>query len=484
MASKNAWTGRFLCWDDALLAEKQGVSVRMHKPQKKNIALACDSEWEGSHNGYGSIVRLGDVYRLYYRACPFSLPVEGELSERSVICVAESADGIHFTKPSLHIYSYNGSDANNIVYDNGGYVDNFSVFYDENPACPKEERFKALSELMDKEGRHLCCFYSEDGYHFRRGADIPVIGTFDSFNVVFWDKETEQYFVYYRSYHRRSGEEIADFMTTDLVRDVRDIRLATSKDFRSWEYRGRVCFAEGQGDAPLYTNQIGKYYREEGTFLGLPVRYTDRVGEKENFAHMALWDYREKVIARYGRGGTAITDTLVMTSEDGLCFNRRDESFFNQGAENRYNWWYGGGYSVYGLVETPAEEEGASPEISLYFGENYRTKNVDFRRYTLRLDGFFSFRADAAGGFVLTRPLTLGEGELYLNFATGGAGGVTVTLLDEEGKPLAGYQSYEMFGDATHRPVAFEKPLSALRGKRVALRFALRDADLYSFCFV
>ena len=62
---------------------------------------------------------------------------------------------------------------------------------------------------------------------------------------------------------------------------------------------------------------------------------------------------------------------------------------------------------VYGLLETEAEEEGAPNEISFYVGENYRIKNVNFRRYTVRLDGFFSWRAPYRGGEILTKPVPI-----------------------------------------------------------------------------
>jgi hypothetical protein len=41
-----------------------------------------------------------------------------------------------------------------------------------------------------------------------------------------------------------------------------------------------------------------------------------------------------------------------------------------------------------------------------------------------------------------------------------------------------------MFGDTVDRPVEFEKPLSALKGKTVRLKFEMKDAHLYSFAFV
>jgi hypothetical protein len=117
-------------------------------------------------------------------------------------------------------------------------------------------------------------------------------------------------------------------------------------------------------------------------------------------------------------------------------------------------------------------------------GENYRIKGVNFRRYTIRLDGFFSWTAPYRGGEVLTKPITLDGGEMQLNFATSALGGVIVSVCDENGDALEGYRSYTMFGDTVDRPVEFEKPLSTLQGKTVRLKFEMKDAHLYSFAFV
>ena len=480
---------RFFCWDLSEVEKHEGITLVAHKPQKRNLALICDAEWEGVHNGYGSLVRVGETYRLYYRADASRCLTDGTLSRgKGVVCVAESRDGgITFRKPILGKHSYGGTRATNIVFEREGRVDNFSVFYDENPSCPEEERFKALSEWMDEnKGRHLCCYVSADGYDFTRAADIPVKGTFDSFNVLLWDDVRKLYFVYYRSYHREDGSEAPDdnFMSVDVVRDVRDVRVATSPDFTHWTEHGRITFAEGEKDISLYTNQIMKYPRAEDLFIGFPVRYRDRAGEKQNFSHMPLGDLHEKMTAAFGRGGTALTDAVIMTSHDGRKFHRRDEAFLTPGPEARDNWWYGDCYTVYGMIETPAEEEGASDVLSFYVGEGYRVKNVHFRRYTLRLDGFFSYFAPMAGGHVLTKPMRVTGDALEVNFATSACGGMQISLCDAEGLPIPGYESYEMFGDSTARAVAFEQPLSALRGKEVRLAIRLADAHLYSFAFV
>ncbi len=476
---------RYLCWDEKLIEKKGGAQVLAHRPEKKNLALTCDSEWEGPHNGYACIVKTGKTYRMYYRACAMRQKTDGTIQHaKGVICMAESRDGgITFRKPNIGKYEYNGTKNNNIVFDREGEIDNFSVFYDENPACPDDEKFKALSEINlghDNGGTKLIYYASADGVDFREVRYLDVAGTFDSFNIGFWDVETEQYFLYYRAFHSKDG--VDKFSWRGIKKDdIRDIRVATSKDFLVWEKHGRIALEEGQEDYPLYTNQITKYRRAENTFIGFPVRYIDRADESESFRYMPLADRHAKITEHFGREGTALTDCVIMTSQDGLKFNRRDEAFMTPGVENRNNWWYGNCYTVHGLVETEAEEEGAPKEISFYMGENYRIKNVNFRRYTLRQDGFFSWKAPYRGAEVLTKPIVIGGEEMLLNFATSAAGGIRVYVCDENGNELEGYESYTVFGDSVDRPVEFAKPLAEIAGKTVRLKFKMKDADIYSF---
>ena len=138
---------------------------------------------------------------------------------------------------------------------------------------------------------------------------------------------------------------------------------------------------------------------------------------------------------------------------------------------------------LYGLIETRSEYQGAPNEISLFRNENYRIKDIEFRRYTLRLDGFFSWFGGYGGATALTKPLLVEGDTLKVNFATSAAGGMTVSLCDEDGAELDGYVSYVMFGDSVDRTVEFDRPLSDIRGKSVRLKITLSDAHLYSFIF-
>lgn len=478
---------RFLCWDKKLIEKEENLLLFPHKPEKKNIALLCDDEWEGVHNGYGCTVRVGDTIRLYYRAATEKIIITENAPNNgggtNVICVAESRDGITFKKPNIGHYEYNGTTYNNIVFMREKEIDNFSVFYDNNPACPENKKFKALAAEYTDGKALLRCYLSADGYAFREGAVLPLYGSFDSFNLAFWDEETNQYFLYFRAFHPVGKPEEAqdDIIKSD---DVRDVRLATSKDFKEFTTHGCIRFEEGQEETPLYTNQIEKYYRAKGTFIGFPVRYTDRKEEYESFEDMPLADQRAATVKKYGRTGTAITDCLFMTSSDGYTFNRRDEALLTPGPEARNNWRYGNCYTAHGIVETAAEEEGASNEISIYATENYRMKNANFRRYTIRLDGFYSWFGSYKGAEILTKPITVTGERLSVNFASSCAGGMKIALCDEGGSPLEGFTSATLFGDSTDRTVRFAGDPKALVGKAVRLKITLKDCHLYSFAFI
>ena len=103
---------RLLCWDASLIEKNDGISIVMNKPEKKNIALMGDCEWEGVHNGYAAVVQTKDCLRLYYRADATRQKIVYDNVEgiHGVICVAESRDGgITFRKPNIGKYEYSYS---------------------------------------------------------------------------------------------------------------------------------------------------------------------------------------------------------------------------------------------------------------------------------------------------------------------------------------------------------------------------------------
>lgn len=357
------------------------------------------------------------------------------------------------------------------------------MFKDENPACAADARYKGLvlASPTDKKStlpaRGLLPFKSPDGLRWTPMMEKQVItgDAFDSPNLAFWDGERGEYRAYWR------------YVTSGVSGNggIRGIKTATSKDFVNWSEGVKLEYP-GAPTEQLYTNQVKPYHRAPHIFVGLPARYLDR-GMSDSIRALPDKEHRELRATGLPRAATALTETLLMTSRDGLKFHRWQEAFLRPGIERAGTWAYGDHFVGWHPVETRSSLEGAPNELSIYSIENYWTgKGNTLRRYTLRMDGFVSVNAPMSGGEVVTKPLTFTGSKLTLNFSTSAAGGVQVEIQDAAGKAFPGFALNDcppIFGDSIERAVTWkvESNLEKLASRLVRLRFALKDADLYAF---
>jgi hypothetical protein len=412
-----------------------GASLKLHKPEPKEMVFVADEPWEGNTSAYFTIFQDGDRYRMYYRGSHFNEETK-QPAHREVTCYAESKDGIHWEKPDLGLFEFNGSKANNIVWDGMG-THCFTPLKDENPACPPEARYKAISRGSPK---GLYAFQSPDGIHWQLASQKAVIteGAFDSQNLAFWDGRLGKY----REYHRgfRDG--------------VRDIMTSVSDDFLTWTKPEYLSYS----DAPqehLYTNAIRPYFRAPQLLIGFPTRYQPRTQQVE---------------------------PTFMTSRDGRTFHRWAEEVIPITAPqdrdgNRSN------YMTWGLAQLPGDEK-----LSVYATEAYYTgPGSRVRRFTYRVDGFASLHAGEEAGELVTRPFTFTGKELTLNYSAEEGGVVRVELLDAEHRPLAGFSakdSQALAGDSLEASVVWKGgDLSRFAQSPVRLRLMVKNADVFAFRF-
>lgn len=457
--------------DDYLIERMEGATLRMHAPIPREIVITHDDAWEGSGTGYHTIFQDGRLYRMYYKAWQLTpTPGKVEIPHDTFAAYAESLDGIHWVKPCLGLYEFEGSNENNIIWMGKGGHD-FTPFRDNNPACKPDEQYKALAYGPEPHGAYA--FKSVDGIHWSFLQDAPVItgAAFDTQNLAFWDSIRGEYRAYVR----------------DFKNGVRGIRTTTSKDFRNWAPLEWLEYP-GAPEEALYTNQIKPYFRAPHLFIGFPARYVDR-GWSPSMEALPMLEHRQLRASGQQRYGTAITDSLLMTSRDGIVFRRWDEAFLRPGLRTADNWAYGDNYLAWHTVVTKSELEHAPDELSLYATESYWTgTGSKLRRYTLRIDGFVSVHAPLSGGEFTTKPLVFQNNHLVLNFATSAAGSIRIEIQDTEGNPIDGFSiddAPEIFGDDIERIAPWKdgRDLESLVAKPVRLRFVLRDADLYSIRF-
>jgi hypothetical protein len=506
---------RELFVDDYLIEKLDDARRVLHHPTPREISLVRNRPWEGNASGKVTVFQDGDLYRMYYRGRQWLKT--GVNGHPTVICYAESKDGVTWRRPDLGLVEFNGSKKNNIVWD-ARETNDFMVFKDPNPDCPPEFAYKAVGRTYSEDhGKNtaLFAFGSPDGIHWKLIQKEPIAsgGAFDSTNLAFWDESRGQYRAYFRG-HRGY---------------VRHIRTVTSPDFVKWSKPVFLKLKSASSDqvptekfAPslvnqLYTNQISPYYRAPHILLGFPTRYVD-YGWTESTRQLPQLDFRKRKIKLGGkRAGTAMTDGMFMSSRDGRNFQIWQESFRRPGIQRPGSWFYGDNYQNWGLVETASQFPGAPNELSVYVSEAYKSqfaKSPDektaayvgeayglsdgdstqlphvnrLRRYTLRIDGFVSIQAPFSGGELITKPLQFNGSQLEINFSTSAAGGVRIEVQDAKGTPIPGFaldDCHKQFGDQLDRVVSWKQgaDVSSLAGKPVRLRFELQDTDLYSFQF-
>ena len=181
------------------------------------------------------------------------------------------------------------------------------------------------------------------------------------------------------------------------------------------------------------------------------------------------------------RYGLAISDTLFMTSRDGLNWKRYPEAFVRPGPEHPTNWMYGSVYFSNGLIETKSAHPGCDDELSFFCAENrWSDKPAQIYRYTIRMDGFVSQFAPYPEANLVTKPFIFEGKDLYANFSTSAYGNMRFRLRDMDGNRI---ESCETFGDSTDRRIRFGGDVAAFAGKPVVLSVNMCDADLYSIIF-
>ena len=438
--------------DGFLIEKMDGAELALHAPEARNIALDFDRPWEGNTCCYVTVFQDGQVFRMYYRGTNHDFAGQEE-SHEAVVCLAESPDGIKWSRPDLGLFEFGGSKQNNIVWMGTG-SHNFAPFKDTNPDARPEALYKALGSSDSPVG--LAAFASPDAIHWSLMQRDPVItkGAFDSQNLAFWDSLRGHYVAFFR----------------DFRNDVRDVKTCTSHDFVNWTEPQWLDY----GDAPpehLYTNAIVPYLRAPHIFLGFPKRFLRE---------------RKRILDHADPG---VSDGLFMTSRDGLHWHRWTEAFIRPGLQPE-RWVNRNNMTAWGTLATKSDVSGMPEELSVYSTENYysMTGPCRLRRFALRMDGFVSAHAPYAGGEFTTRPLIFEGHELVINYSTSAAGSIRVEVADTDGKPIPGFELEKcpgIYGDDIERAVEWEdgEGLDRLAGRPVRLRFVLKDADLFSMRF-
>lgn len=493
MQARQLGSRRELFVDDDFFLTTGTAVFDLHKPVMREVALKRDGAGDDAWTSYYNIIFDGEKYMMYYTAHGWEGEMEGKWPHQH-ICCAESRDGVHWEKPNYGIYEFHGTTDNNIVYLlKDDLLDNFGAMYDTNPACPADEKYKALAERVINDKVVLNAVTSPDGVHWTDRGTVITEGTFDSLNTCYYDEEAGKYHAYVRSWEthipsRNLGESDEQLdQTPKGAEKTRTVSAFISEDFYHWTPLGPLDFADRPA-YQLYSNNIAPYYRAPQFIFGFPTRYFDRTYEPilHEIGHHRWLSAEEFGPDSCIRSETSMTDGLFMSSRDGVNFKRFDDTpFFPSGIEGRRNWIYGDAYPCHGMVQSPSDREGEPDEISMFVPD---TLYGVLRRCTIRLDGFVSLHAGYTETELLTKPFIFEGSRLEFNYRTTVAGYFRAELLDEYKNPFPGLSMsdcWDMYGDTVSRDVCWNgrRDVSAAAGKKCYMRIRMKECDLFSFRF-
>ncbi len=458
---------RQLFLDDVGIDSMEKLERVVHEANRHpaNPVLKPDTPWEQVCSVYGTAMYDEDasLFKLWYLTIPrdrglkpIKLPTHERAPHTTLAAYAESPDGVHWTKPKLNLFPYDGSTENNLL-DIGVYnCEGISVLHDPRDDDP-QRRWKAVYwdhgsgdwEVRDgkpysKPGPRdgFCVAFSPDGIRWKPYESNPVIATFcDTNQNVVYDAKLEKYVAFSRF---GMGRRLA---------------RSQSADFVNWSKPELVLECD-QADGPgtqIYGAGVDIY---EGVYLAM------------------IWIYREESDGKI--------DTQLATSRDGIHWTRVGDraTWLRLGADDS---WQGG------MVRSVERIITRGSQLYLYYGgvhgEHTGPKFKEVERLhrpavgllTMRRDGFVSLTASDTPGTLLTTTFALPPGELYLN-VDASEGQATVEICNPSGQPLGRVGTSRTAGD--HVAVAAEFDQVALRklvGQPVKLRVTLQNAALFSY---
>ena len=465
--------------DDEAIESTVRLTRKFHPPHYDyGPVLEADRPWEGA--GIVSPVVDRDPktgrFRMWYRAygmgtskfAPYGWSEldahTGGVKKVSNYCYAESEDGIHWEKPNLGLVEWRGSKNNNMTPAWGGRIldpldpdprRRYKIF-----SCGPEEMGRAL---IESQGGHVpvghYVSFSADGLQGTKPVLIlPDCGDAHSF---MYDPQLERPWVCFTrppNYWSRH--------------DRRIVGRTDSKDLVNWSTPEDILVPDlgDEEDVQFYTLYAFPY---QSVYLGFLLR---------------LHSYRDEL------------DVELISSRDSKTWRRdpRRPAFMSPGAAGSWNSaWVAISHNptidVFGDLYLYYEGRNGS-HIAITPGPRSRIGLA-----VMYEDRFASLFAGGVEGHVVTRPFTCPGGVLVLNanaFATMGkdwascalaSGRVLCEVLDESGHVIPGLSREDCVAFRRNCPKGGvltwkERPrLDFLKGRKIRLKFHLREADLYSF---
>jgi len=392
---------------------------------------------------YGSIIRVGAKFRLWYRAQSDRVTAAGNVVSGARLAYAESDDGVHWVKPELGLTEFNGSRRNNLLgmpaHLDYTRIEPLSCFVLHEPEDPDPaRRYKmavygryypsavgraAVQMAPGNVPSSIYPFFSADGRTWRLAVPAPKNPWFDETEVPFPVRNNFEIGGLYRfdGLYYVAGQELSpDVFLADGGLTRRTMVIHWSGDFIRWSH-----------DRALSFHRYG--YR------------SPRESLQEAHVPASVWNRGNVLLGTFGlwHGAAATSERRMdlgfLVSSDGLHFREPipDVALLAHGPD--------GAWDERGLLNGQGFEQ-VGDETFLYYGswdisqESRRPPQIGLAR--LPRDRFAGLSPrDPLPAQVTSQPIPNSRPRsLWLNAdGLSSEAFLRVELIDRAGEPLADY---------------------------------------------
>ena len=430
---------KFMFFDDWPYEYSRGFERKQGKPVKYdgNPILVPDRAHEYSRVSlYGTILREGDLYKMWYPAFGMGVKTVANL------CYAESKDGFKWIKPDLDIVP-----GTNIILDESHQVRGQSIIMDKSEENP-ERKYKFL--VRPGHISSVVSYVSPDGIHWKILDKNAINADSDSHIGLIRHPETRMYLA-----------------TMRKLKGDRRVWLSTSNDFENWT-------------DPVLVKELDICQSMQTQIYGLQMTYYGAY----ILGLVSYYNTFEDDLVGWGKmDGTM--DIGFAYSRSGYCWH---EGFI----EDRFMEISGKG-NWDGTMIIPASHMILNEdEVRIYYAGCDHTHKPPYSpenklcigAASIRPDGFTYLEAGDDEAEIFTRIFAISSPGFTMN-ANASKGKISVQICDGLGKPVKGFDFDDFISiteDGLYIPLEWKNrpDQSVLLNKQIRLRIKDQNAKLYS----
>jgi dienelactone hydrolase len=497
---------------------------RVFHPARLNLSnpvIREDKPWEMAI-GWTSVVRHAATgkYQLWYQA--YGGHRDERKSHKCVVCLAESDDGINFTKPELGIHDFKTDrkpfaghhrDTNIVLVGDGGYGDRYanSVLYDPQENDPAK-RYKMLYTDFgkDAEGREWPGFFaafSPDGIRWTKSPSNPLIKT--AYGGRGWQPPFSDEIPYDERWDNAKNFLRKNWPIPLSMSDAADVFY--DPNHKVWVVYGK-CWLQGPDGGLAWKHAMARVESKDFLSWSKPqlVATTDDLDPPNTEFHTSPVFYHEgcyfclnQILSARGEAIGAKADAMhieLMISRDGLGWERpfrdqpfiasRDQAFSSGGVftnstpvilDDEIRFYYGGYNS--GAIGGGDKLTDPSQQSGVGFASIILNRFAGIRPVAVSAQSTLKRPLENVGQITL-KPLDLhGAGDIAIN-ADASEGSIRVEILNEDGYRMRGFSEDDaspITGDSlSHNVMWKDHALDKLPAGKYSLRLHLDNAEVFA----